>query len=64
MYYQQQQRTQSLMWGDVSMHQALNHQISAYGPNHSERRDFAAAHKIKNLIGKIRGAAISGRVAV
>ncbi|EKX35741.1 hypothetical protein GUITHDRAFT_155409, partial [Guillardia theta CCMP2712] len=60
-----QQKTQKL-WGDVALHQALNGQIDGDRFHHSNRaeKDWAAAHRIKGLIGKIRGAAITGRVAI
>ena len=55
------------LWGDVSLHEALNGQVGSNlardmrmrGRN--EHKDWAAGHRIKQLVNDIRGAAISGR---
>jgi len=60
------QKTQKL-WGDVSLHEALNGQVGGdlaghlRGRGRSEHQDWKAGDHIKRLVNNIRSAAISGR---
>ena len=55
------------LWGNVSLHEALNGQVGSdlearmRNRGRNDHKDWAAGHRIKQLVNDIRGAAISGR---